>query len=64
MMLKAHCKDCTKRYPGCHDKCDDYQSCRKKYNEAKKKKQEAQQVDIDVSKRIYDMQKRRKYWKK
>jgi len=18
------CKDCTKRYPGCHDKCDSY----------------------------------------
>lgn len=23
------CKDCTKRYLGCHDRCEDYQSIKK-----------------------------------
>ena len=34
------CKDCNRRNPGCHSKCQDYISFReelKEYNESKKK---------------------------
>lgn len=33
-MQKAEfsCKDCTDRYPGCHDKCEKYRESLKKYH--------------------------------
>lgn len=31
------CKDCTKRYSGCHDKCDEYQKQKKEHTESKAK---------------------------
>ena len=27
--MKAPCKDCELRHPGCHSKCEDYQAFRK-----------------------------------
>ena len=33
VMAKAPCRDCTKRHLGCHDKCDDYQATKPKYNQ-------------------------------
>lgn len=32
--MKAPCKDCEKRYLGCHSKCEEYQAFTK-YNEAR-----------------------------
>lgn len=29
--MSKPCLDCTKRYLGCHDKCDDYQATKPKY---------------------------------
>ncbi len=31
--MSKPCLDCTKRYLGCHDKCDDYQATKPKYNQ-------------------------------
>lgn len=31
------CKDCTKRYLGCHDKCEEYQRQSKEHKERKEK---------------------------
>jgi len=31
------CKDCAKRYLGCHDKCEDYLKQRKELDELNKK---------------------------
>lgn len=38
MLYQAHtkCIDCPDRYPGCSDKCEDYQRI-KQYNKEKKK---------------------------
>lgn len=32
-MAVTVCKDCTKRYLGCHDRCIDYQSSKPKYKQ-------------------------------
>ncbi len=32
------CKDCTKRYPGCHDHCDDYKKFRDDQNKINKER--------------------------
>lgn len=40
-MKKHICKDCTKRYLGCHDKCEEYQSIKNENaNERRKIKNE------------------------
>lgn len=31
--IKSKCKDCERRYPGCHDHCEDYQKAKKARNE-------------------------------
>lgn len=36
-MIKYTCKDCTKRYLGCHDKCEEYQKIKKENVESKRK---------------------------
>ena len=32
-MKQAECKDCDKRHPGCHSRCESYQAFRKERNE-------------------------------
>jgi hypothetical protein len=33
--IKCPCKDCTKRYLGCHDKCQPYQDYKRNNRKAK-----------------------------
>ena len=35
--MKAPCKDCERRYPGCHCKCEDYQAFHKANEEMHEK---------------------------
>ena len=35
--MKAPCKDCEKRYPGCHAKCEEYQAFHKANEEMNEK---------------------------
>ena len=47
------CKDCTKREPKCHSKCEDYISYKKKHIEELKAKKEAKRKEyIAISKQI------------
>lgn len=60
MLLKANCKDCQKRYPGCHDHCEDYQACRKKYLEEKAKEREVNFVRNEAGRRALEMSRNKK----
>lgn len=33
--IGSDCRDCTERYPGCHDHCENYIEARKKWDEQK-----------------------------
>lgn len=37
MSATLECKDCTKRFPGCHGKCESYQKWKAEHEEAAKK---------------------------
>ena len=37
---KPPCKDCSERYPGCHNKCDKYKEWKKILDSANKARQE------------------------
>lgn len=39
-MSKASCKDCKKRYPGCHDSCEEYKQFKRQCEEVNKKYRE------------------------
>lgn len=36
-MISAPCKDCIKRYPGCHGKCGDYTEYKTEHDAFKKR---------------------------
>ena len=36
-MIKLECKDCTKRYVGCHSVCENYNAWKKEHDELVKK---------------------------
>ena len=38
-MVKLTCQECVapKRYPGCHDKCEEYQAWKKEHDALKEK---------------------------
>ncbi len=40
-MMIAPCKDCDRRNPGCHDKCEDYQEFHRKKMELRQKIKDA-----------------------
>lgn len=40
---KYSCKDCTKRYPGCHSKCEEYLAAKTRRDEARKKRYDESQ---------------------
>lgn len=42
---KYPCKDCTKRYPGCHSKCEEYLEAKAHRDEAHKKQYDAQKYN-------------------
>lgn len=31
--IKSNCRECEKRYPGCHDHCEDYKNALKVYRD-------------------------------
>lgn len=37
--MTHNCKDCKKRYPGCHDRCESYQAYKKQREEINKNRQ-------------------------
>lgn len=58
------CKDCPRRYPGCHGKCDDYQTAKSEHDrirnaEYTRRCNEAYSIDLIRSRRDR-MAKRRK----
>ena len=63
MMLKAHCKDCKDRHPGCHDTCEDYQACKREYEAAKKRAREYDLPMQETSRRLLQMA-REKRWRR
>lgn len=38
--MKRTCKDCPRRFPGCHDRCPDYAAWKAEYDEAKAREKE------------------------
>lgn len=48
----SSCKDCTKRYPGCHDKCEAYQTSVREHRERKSHIENAKRVDMEWVKHI------------
>ena len=36
--IRHKCKGCKKRYPGCHDKCEEYQQIKENINAVKESK--------------------------
>lgn len=52
------CKGCEDRYPGCHDKCENYKAWKKKHDEAKKAERTYHQSNDIISER-----KKRAIWK-
>lgn len=65
--MKAPCKDCEKRYPGCHSKCEEYQAFHKANEEMHERVHQEKQLMIDneISRRkarlYYNKLKRKKY---
>lgn len=62
--MKFPCKDCPKRYPGCHDKCDDYQTAKSEHDrirdaEYARRCNEAYSIDL-IRRRRDRMAKRRR----
>lgn len=50
-MIKPSCKDCEKRFLGCHSNCEDYKNF---LIEREKRKEMKKQIDrIDYSRRLY-----------
>jgi hypothetical protein len=41
------CKDCDKRYPGCHDYCETYLDEKEKHDKLREKIRKDKQGDID-----------------
>lgn len=58
-MLKYPCKDCEKRYPGCHSKCEAYQDVHKQQEEIYKNKQEFSIYAADTRYRTHCMRTRK-----
>lgn len=54
-MLRPNCKDCTKRYPGCHDKCESFIEYRKEYDRIR----DLRQKDIDLERGLRDVKRAR-----
>ena len=59
-MLKYPCKDCNKRYPGCHDKCEAYQDIHKKQQEIYKARKDNSELLNSHKYRLHCMKTRRK----
>lgn len=64
-MINFPCKNCEKRYPGCHDKCCDYQEARKKQDEVLKAiKEKSDVVDCEHYRKNRMHRIRNKYYNK
>lgn len=61
---KTHCRGCEKRYPGCHDKCEDYQAARAEFEEWKKKERRDKDREADQFRRIVEAEKRSGRWRR
>lgn len=58
------CKDCTDRYPACHDSCERYKEALKEWTEYKRKVKEAlnpSEADKYKFQSVEAMRKRRKW---
>lgn len=49
-----HCKDCQKRYPGCHDKCERYKKALAEHHAQKNRGQEARTVSREWMRYVRD----------
>lgn len=41
------CKDCQKRYPGCHDKCEEYKKSKEEHKKKQAFLQEAKNIESE-----------------
>ena len=46
---KGPCMNCAMRYPGCHDKCDDYKAYKAKSEEQKAIVRNKRNEDIEIN---------------
>ena len=61
---KTNCRGCTKRYPGCHSKCEDYIKARAEYDEWREAERKDAAARADQFRRILEAEKRTRRWKK
>lgn len=54
MVMKSPCKDCEKRFPGCHDTCEGYKKAKAEYMEATHKRWEAKRKENVVAQYAMD----------
>lgn len=65
--MKAPCKDCERRHPGCHSKCEEYQTFRKANEEMHERVYQEKRLmtDNEISRRktriYYNWLKRKKH---
>ena len=59
-MGKKHCKDCTERYPGCHDYCERYLSEKEEWNKKKALRKKADEFYTYKIEQIRKDEKRRR----
>ena len=46
--IASNCKNCKDRYPGCHDKCEDYKDYRTRLENFKEKKAAIKNRDSEL----------------
>lgn len=51
---KFKCKDCTERYPGCHDKCESYKKAREEQREIKWKLSDIHDMDRSLGRQRHN----------
>lgn len=58
------CKDCQKRYVGCHSECEEYQAFRKDYEEQKEKRKQEKLLPIKSANQVRKIERYQKRYGK
>ena len=56
--IESPCKDCEKRHPACHDKCEDFKKFRQKHEKALHEWKEEKTLDGVISNLNYESTKK------
>ena len=63
-MVNGPCKDCTRRYVGCHAECEDFAIAKAKHEKAKTERKKEMDYIGYVSDNARRMKKGKNKWKK